>query len=100
MYSAPKDYYGPQRGDDPNSVHNCQNGKIGRLRRPVRVGNFGDLVAPSLDSRPLISPFGPMPLVMVCCHAGCLLFTKGMNTRNGQKAACGATGEIMDRTKS
>ena len=36
--------------------HNCQNGKMGRLGRPSRVGNLGDFVAPSLDSRPLISP--------------------------------------------
>ena len=41
-----------------------------------------------------------MPWVMACCHTGCLLFIEGMNTRVGQKAACGATGEIMDRAKS
>ena len=41
-----------------------------------------------------------MPWVIACCHAGCLLFTKGMNTRMGQKAACGANGGIMDHTKS
>ena len=41
--------------------HNCQNGKIGRLGRPSRVGNLGDFVAPSLDSRPLISPLVPCP---------------------------------------
>ena len=45
-------------------------------------------------------PFGPMPWVMACCHTGCLLFTEGMDTRMGQKAACGAKGGIMDRTKS
>ena len=45
-------------------------------------------------------PSGPMPWVIACCHAGCLLFTKGMNKRMGQKAACGANGGIMDRTKS
>ena len=41
-----------------------------------------------------------MPWVMACCHTGCLLFIEGMNTQMGQKAACGAMGEIMDRTKS
>ena len=41
--------------------HNCQNGKIGRLGRPSRVGNLGDFVAPRLDSRPLISPLVPCP---------------------------------------
>ena len=41
-----------------------------------------------------------MPWAMTCCHAGCLLFIEGINTRMGQKAACGAKGGIMDRTKS
>ena len=41
--------------------HNCQNGKIGRLGRPSRVGNLGDIDAPSLDSQPLISPLVPCP---------------------------------------
>ena len=41
--------------------HNCQNGKIGRLGRPSRVGNLGDIDAPSLDSQPLISPLVPRP---------------------------------------
>ena len=41
--------------------HDCQNGKIGRLGRPCRVGNLGDIDAPSLDSRPLISPLVPCP---------------------------------------
>ena len=41
--------------------HNCSNGKISRLRRPSTVGNLGDFVAPSLDSRPLISPLVPCP---------------------------------------
>ena len=59
MYLALGDPHVPQRGDDPNSVHKCQHGKIGRLGRPARVGNLGDLVAPSLDSRPLISPLVP-----------------------------------------
>ena len=45
-------------------------------------------------------PSGPMPWVMACCHTGCLLFTEGMKTRIGQKAACGAKGGIMDSTKS
>ena len=45
-------------------------------------------------------PFGPMPWDLACCHTGCLLFTKGMDTRMGQKAACGAEGGIKDRTKS
>ena len=45
-------------------------------------------------------PFGPMPWAMTCCHTGCLLSIDGMNTRMGQKAACGAKGGIMDRTKS
>ena len=100
MYLAPKDLHGPRRGDDPNWVHKCQNGKIGRLGRPSRVENLGDIKAPSLDSQPFDIPFGPMPWVMARCHTGCLLFIEGMNTRMGQKAACGATGEIMDRTKS
>ena len=37
----------------------CQNGKIGRLGRPSRVENLGDIDAPSLDSQPLISPLVP-----------------------------------------
>ena len=41
--------------------HNCPNGKIGRLGQPSRVGNLGDFVAPSLDSRPLKSPLVPCP---------------------------------------
>ena len=41
--------------------HDCQNGKIGRLGRPSRVGNLGDIVAPSLDSQCLISPLVPCP---------------------------------------
>ena len=41
--------------------HNCQNGKIGCLGRPSRVGNLGDGDAPSLDSQPLISPSVPCP---------------------------------------
>ena len=41
--------------------HDCQNGKIGRLGRPSRVGNLGDVDAPSLDSQPLISPLVPCP---------------------------------------
>ena len=45
-------------------------------------------------------PSDPMPWDLACCHTGCLLFTKGMTTRMGQKAACGANGGIMDRTKS
>ena len=44
-------------------------------------------------------PFRPMPWVMACCHTGCLPFIEGMNTRMGQKAACGENGGIMDRTK-
>ena len=61
MYLALKDLHGPRRGDDPNRVRNCQNGKIGHLGRPSRVGSPGDLVTPSLDSRPLISPLVPCP---------------------------------------
>ena len=41
--------------------HDCQNGKIGRLGRPSRVENLGDIYAPSLDSQPLISPLVPCP---------------------------------------
>ena len=41
--------------------HDCQNGKIGRLGRPSRVGILGDIDAPSLESRPLISPVVPCP---------------------------------------
>ena len=54
MYLALKDLHGPRRGDDPNWVDKCQNGKIGRFGRPARVGNLGNLVAPRLDSQPLI----------------------------------------------
>ena len=79
---------------------NCQNGKIGRLGRPSRVGNLGDIDAPSLDSQLFIIPLGPMPWVIACCHAGCLLFTEGMTTRTGQTATCGAKGGIMGHTKS
>ena len=41
--------------------HDCQNGKIGRLGRPSRVANLGDIDAPSLSSQPLISPLVPCP---------------------------------------
>ena len=41
--------------------HDCQNGEIGRLGRPSRVGNLGNIDAPSLDSRHLISPLVPCP---------------------------------------
>ena len=41
--------------------HDCQNGKIGRLGRPSRVGNLGDIDAPSLDSQPLMSPLVACP---------------------------------------
>ena len=99
MYLALKYLHGPRRGDDPNWVHNCQNGKTGRPGRPSGVKNLGDFDAPSLDSQLSILPFGPMPWVIAGCHAGCLLFIEGMNTRMGQKTACGAKGGIMDRTK-
>ena len=59
MPLAPKDLHATRRGDSPKGIHNCQNGRIGRLRRPSRAGNLGDLVAPSLDSRLLISPLVP-----------------------------------------
>ena len=59
MTSTPKDLHAIWRGDSLNWVHNCQNGKIGRLGRPSRVEDLGDLVAPSLDSRLLISPLVP-----------------------------------------
>ena len=56
---ALKDLHANQRGYNPNWVNNCQNGTVGRLGRPSRVGNLGDLVRPSLDSRPLILPLVP-----------------------------------------
>ena len=55
--------------------HDCQNGKIGRLGRPSRVGNLGDIDAPSLDSQPLISPLVPCPglwlavTLAACCSS-------------------------------
>ena len=55
--------------------HNCQNGKIGRLGRPSRVGNLSDIDAPSLDSQPLISPLVPCPglwlavTLAACCSS-------------------------------
>ena len=58
---ALEDFHATRRGDSPNWIHNCQNGEIGRLLRPSRVGNVGEFVAPSLDSRPLISPLVPCP---------------------------------------
>ena len=61
MHLALKDLHATGRGDNPNWVHNCQNGKIGRLGRPSRVGNLGDIDAPSLDSQPFISPLVPCP---------------------------------------
>ena len=61
MPLALKDLHATRRGDNPNWVHNCQNGKIGRLGRPSRVGNLGDFDAPSLDSQPSISPLVPCP---------------------------------------
>ena len=59
MHMAPKDYHATRLGDSPNWVHNCQNGKIGHLGRPSRVGNLGNLVAPSLALQLLISPLVP-----------------------------------------
>ena len=41
-----------------------------------------------------------MPRDLACCYTGCLLFTEGMVTQMEQKAAIGAKGGIMDRTKS
>ena len=55
--------------------HDCQNGKIGRLGRPSRVRNLGDIDAPSLDSQPLISPLVPRPglwlavTLAACCSS-------------------------------
>ena len=100
MRLALGDLHATRRGENPNWVHNCQNGKIGRLGRPSRVGNLGDIDAPSLDSETLDILSGPMPWGLACCRTGCLLFTEGMTTRTGQKATCGAKGGIMDRTKS
>ena len=36
----------------------------------------------------LDTPFGHMQWGLDCGHTGCLLFTEGMVTRLGQKAAC------------
>ena len=72
---ALKDLHATRRGDNPNWVHNCQNGKIGRLGRPSRVGNLGDIDAPSLDSQPLISPLVRCPglwlavTLAACCSS-------------------------------
>ena len=100
MFLALKDLHLPRRGDDPNVVHECQNGKFGRLGRLSWVGNLGYLVVQSLDSRPSISLLVPCPGIWLGCHTGCLLFTEGMDTWMGQKTACGAKVGIMDRTKS
>ena len=73
MYLTSKDLNEPRRGDNPNWVHECQNGKIGRLGQPSWVGNLGYLVAPSLDSQPLIPPLVPCPgiglavTLVACC---------------------------------
>ena len=56
MSLALKDPHATWRGDSPNWIHDCENGKIGCLGRTSRVRHLGDLVAPSLDSRPLRSP--------------------------------------------
>ena len=61
MPLALRDLHATRRGDRPNWVHNCQNGRIGRLKRPAMVQNLGDLVASSHDSRPLISSLVPCP---------------------------------------
>ena len=100
MYLALKDLHGSRCGDDPNWVHKCQNGKIGRLRRLVRVGNLGDLVAPSFDSRPLISPLVPCPGLWFAVTLAAYCSPRELTTRTGQKATCGAKGGIMDRTKN
>ena len=49
MHLALKDHHATWRGDGPNLIDNCKNGKIGHLGRPSRVENLGDFVAPSLD---------------------------------------------------
>ena len=59
MHLALKDLHATRRGDNPNWVHKCHNGEIGRLGRLSRVGMLGDFVAPSLVSPPLISPLVP-----------------------------------------
>ena len=50
MYLALVDLYDTRHGDDPNWVHICQNGEIGRLGWPSWVGKLGCLVDSSLDS--------------------------------------------------
>ena len=55
-YLALEKLHDARHDDDRNWVHNCQNGHLGR---PSWVGSLGDLVAPSLDSPPLISPLVP-----------------------------------------
>ena len=75
MHLALEDLHATRRGDNPSWVHNCKNGKIGRLVRPSRVGNLGGLVAPSLDSQPSISPLVPYPglwpaaTLAACCSS-------------------------------
>ena len=100
MYLALKDLLGPRRGDDPSWVHKCQNGRIGHLRRPSTVRKPWRSRHAKPRFTTLDIPFGPMPWGLACCRRGCLLFTEGMTTRTGQRAACGAKGGIMDRTKS
>ena len=61
MPLAPKDLHATRRGVTRNWIHDCQNSKLGRLGRPCRVRNLRNFVAPSLDSRSLISPLVPCP---------------------------------------
>ena len=96
MLLSPKDLHAAQRGDGPQ-LPKWQN-------RPSRATVQGRKPWRSCRAKPCFTtldiPLGPMPWAMTCCHTGCLLFIEGMNTRMGQKAACGAKGGIMNRTKS
>ena len=100
MPLAPKDLHATRRGDNPNWVHNCQKWQS----RPPRATVQGRKPWRSCRAKACFTtldiPFGPMPWGLACCRTGCLVFTEGMTTRTGQKAACGAKGGITDRTKS
>ena len=99
MYLALRDPHESRRDDDPNWVHECKKGKIGHLGRPSWVGSLGDLVAPSVDSRPLISPLVPCLGIWLAVTLAAYCSPRGCTHGWGREQHVVQKGGIMDRTK-
>ena len=52
-----RDLHATRRGDNPNWVHACQNGKIDRLGRPSRVETLAILTRQALIHNPRYPPW-------------------------------------------